>query len=337
MDFDFNDTQRNFRDSVRDHLSSYFPDSLLRDVWEEGHSYNHRIWKGLADLGVAGVLVDEAFGGFGGDVVDLALVLEEVGAFAVPEPIAETALIAPLVIGTFGGTKAKERWLPSIAAGEMMVAVASGTRDTIVPDGLTADLLLVQEGRSVHLVEQSRVTGRPLRGIDPSRRLSECDIEISEATLLTDDPAGAALVDRVGAMATSSLLVGLAQRLLDTTREYVLSRRQFGRPIAEFQALKHRLADVALHTEAARSLAWHAAYRLGTEDAVPSASALAKSAASRAAYLASSAALQLHGGIGFTWEDNLHLRLQRGKAWEISFGDTDQHRVQVGATILGAK
>jgi alkylation response protein AidB-like acyl-CoA dehydrogenase len=230
----------------------------------------------------------------------------------------------------------KERWLPGIAAGEVVVAVADGATAAIVPDGLTADLLLVRAGGSVHVVERSRVTGRPLRGADPSRRLSECDIELSDATLLTDDPAGAALVDRVGAAATSCLLVGLSQRLLDTTRDYVLSRRQFGRPIAEFQAVKHRLADVAMHTEAARSLAWHAAYRLQTHlDVVPSASALAKAAASRAAYLAGSAALQLHGGIGFTWEHDLHLRLQRGKAWEIAFGSTDQHRAKAGAAILG--
>ena len=336
MDFDFNDTQRSFRDAVQSYLRANFPDSELRKVWSEEHSYDHRVWKGLADIGVAGLLIDEEFGGFSGAVIDLTLVLEEAGAFAVPEPIVETALIAPLVIGTFGDEATKRRWLPGIAAGDVVVAFAEGATGAIVPDGLDADLVLVRDQGVLHLVERSQVSGQSLRGIDPSRRLSECNIELSESTVLTGDPAASLLVDRVGAAATACLLVGLSQRLLETTRDYVLSRHQFGRPIADFQAVKHRLADVAMQTEAARSLAWHAIYCLqSSADVVPSASALAKSAASRAAYLAGSAALQLHGGIGFTWEHDLHLRLQRGKAWEVAFGNTDQHRARSGATILG--
>lgn len=335
MNFDFNDTQRSFRDAVQSYLRANFPDVELRKVWNEEHSYDHRVWKGLANIGVAGLLIDEAYGGFGGEAVDLTLVLEETGAFAVPEPIVETALIAPLVIGTFGDEATRRRWLPGLAAGEVVAAFSESASGAVVPDGLDADLVLVRDRGVLHLAERSHISGQALRGVDPSRRLSECDIEIGELTVLTEDPSASLLVDRVGAAATACLLVGLSQRLLETTRDYVLTRHQFGRPIAEFQVIKHRLADVALQIEAARSLAWHAMYRLKTGDVVPSASALAKAAASRASYLAGSAALQLHGGIGFTWEHDLHLRLQRGKVWEVAFGGTDQHRIRSGATILG--
>ncbi|MCZ4497549.1 MAG: hypothetical protein JWQ74_102 [Marmoricola sp.] len=335
MDFDFDVSQRNFRDTARGLLRDSFPASRLREVWNQGHDYDHRLWKELSKLGVSGVLIDDRFGGFGGDVVDLLLVLEEFGAATVPEPVVETALIAPMVIGALGDDAVKKRWLPGLAAGDLVAAVATGTTGVIVADGLSADLLVVCVDRQVHLVGPDRVTGRRVQSADPSRRLAECDISVDDTTLLSDDERAVPLVERIGAVGTASLLVGLSQHLIEVTRDYLLTRHQFGRPIGEFQALKHRLADVAVQTEAARSLTWNAGYRLRSDEGDELAAMVAKAAASHAGYLAGAAALQLHGGIGFTWEHDLHLWLQRGKAWEAAFGSTEQHRISVGAAILG--
>lgn len=337
MDFGFDDTQRSFAAAVRGHLADVFTATQLRQVWEDGSSYDHWVWKGLADLGVPGILIDSEHDGFDGEPVDLLLVLEELGASAVPEPVAETAVIAPLLLARFGDDATRRRLLPGIASGESVVALAHGTDDVLVPDGAAADLVVVVLDDAVHVVDAAAVTARPAKGSDPSRRLALCDIEISRETLLTADPRAVAFVDAVGATATAALLVGLSQHLLDVTREHVLARQQFGKVIGQFQALKHRLADVAVQTEAARSLVWHAGYRLRDDDEeeLVSAAMMAKAAASRAAQLAGSAALQLHGGIGFTWEHDLHLWLQRGRAWERSFGDVEQHRARVGAMVLG--
>lgn len=336
MEFDFNETQYLFRDTVRDFLRDRLSPTALRAIWDEAHHYDHRVWRQLADMGIAGLLVDADHGGLGASPVDAILILEECGAFALPEPVVETALIAPLLLAEFGTEAQQAAWLPGIAAGEVLVAVADTAQAAIVPDGLGADLVVVVHDDGVHLVERDGVRGRPLRGADPSRRLAECSFDLGPSTLLSADPASTSLVARVGATGTAALLVGLSQQLLTMTRDYVLTRQQFGRAVGGFQAVKHRLADVAVQVEAARSLTWNAGYRLGTDtDAVPSAAALAKGAASRAGAVANAAALQLHGGIGFTWEHDLHLWLQRGKAWEQAFGDTVHHRQTAGADRLG--
>lgn len=336
MDFGFNDDQVSFRDAVNGYLTDSFTPVQLRQVWAQPDRYDHWVWrKGLAQLGVPGVLVADEHGGSGGTPVDLMLVLEELGAAAVPEPVAETAVVAPLLLAEFGDAETRERWLAPLAAGDLLVAWAATPKDALVAYGVDADLVIVRDGEDVHLVPASSVSGEIVQGADPSRRLAACDVEIGATTLLTSDPAAGRLIDAAGATATGALLVGLSQRLIDLTRDYLLARRQFGKTLGEFQSLKHRLADVAVQTEAARSLVWHAGYRLtaGEVERAPAAR-MAKAAASRAAYLAGSAALQLHGGIGFTWEHDLHMFLQRGKAWERAYGDTGEHRLELGTQIL---
>lgn len=337
MDFSFSDDQLAFRDAVRRYLTARLPASRLREVWGTGADHDHAAWRGLADLGVAGTLIADVHGGSGGGLTDLVLVLTELGAFAVPEPAAETAVIAPLLLQTCASDDLQQAWLPGLAAGDVVVAVASRPSSARVHDGASADLTVVRSGPEVHLVGQDRVSVRALPGADPSRRLAECDYALDASTLLTEDADAGRLVERAGAVATAALLVGLADRLVAMTREHLLTRQQFDRPLAEFQVLRHRLVDVVVQVEAARSLVWNAAYRTDADDRGPGSTAWsAKAAANEASYLAGSAALQLHGGIGFTWEHDLHLWLQRGMSWERSFGTTRELRARVGAELMGA-
>lgn len=337
MDFDFSDDQVAFRDAVRAYLRAKFPPSRLREAWERGQDHDHEVWRGLADLGVAGTQVEEVHGGSGGTLTDLVLVLGELGAHAVPEPAVETAVVAPAVLRTFGSQAVQDEWLPRIAAGSAVVAVAPRPSGARVPDGAGAQLTIVRAGREVHLVGPERVRARALPGADPSRRLAACDYELDDRTRLTDDETAGRLIEMTGAAGTAALLVGLCDRLVELTREHLLTRQQFGRPLAEFQVLKHRLVDVVVPLEAARSLTWNAAHRVATGDpAAMRAARTAKAAAGTAASRAGSAALQLHGGIGFTWEHDLHLWLQRGMSWERAFGVAHDLRAQVGAELLEA-
>ncbi|CAM3570988.1 acyl-CoA dehydrogenase family protein [Nocardioides zeicaulis] len=337
MDFSFSDDQLAFRDAVRRYLAARFPASRLREVWATGADHDHAVWRELADLGVAGTVVPEAHGGSGGGLTDLVLVLGELGTSAVPEPAVETAVIAPLLLQTYASDALQQAWLPGLAAGEVVVAVASRPSSARVHDGATADLTLVRSGAEVHLAGPDRVSARTLPGADPSRRLAECDYDLDGSTLLTRDVDAGRLVGTTGAVATAAQLVGLADRLVAMTREHLLTREQFGRPLAEFQVLRHRLVDVVVQVEAARSLVWNAAHRIDTGDRTAATAAWsAKAAANEASSLAGSAALQLHGGIGFTWEHDLHLWLQRGMSWERSFGTTPELRARVGAELMGA-
>lgn len=337
MEFEFDEGQRSFRETVGALLADEMSPGRIREVWDQDHAYDHGLWRKLAELGVLGVAIEEQHGGFGGDLVDLALVLEACGYHAATEPVVEGAVVAPTVLARWADSSLQERWLPRLVAGEALISVALHPDACVVPDGLTADAVLVRDGDRVHLVERSAYSASGLVGSDPSRRLAECTFELDDSTLLSADPRSASDLFTLGAAATANALVGLSQRMLDMTRDYVLTREQFGRVIGSFQAVKHRLADVAVQIESARSLAWYAMYaQAHAPEEAATAARIAKSRANEAAAAAGSAALQLHGGIGFTWEHDLHLWLQRGRAWEFAFGTTTELRRFTGRELLGA-
>jgi alkylation response protein AidB-like acyl-CoA dehydrogenase len=332
--FDFTPEQYGFRDAVRDLLARKMTAAHLRGAWESGQAYESDIWPSLVSLGLTGLLVPTESGGEGGSLIDLAMPLEEFGYRCLPEPVVETLVVVPSVIAHYGSSDMASSWLDRLTAGRSQ-AGAILSRGSLVPEGARADVVLVRDGTDLHLVPRDLITSRPVEAMDPTRRLAECAFTLGPDTLLTRDPAAATHAYDLGAAATASLLVGISQYLLDTTRDYLLEREQFGVRIGTFQALKHRLADVAVATEAARSLCWYAAYSLSIRDEAESvAASLAKGAASHAAHLANSAALQLHGGIGFTWEHDLHLWLQRGQALEAAFGSTADHRISVADHAL---
>ena len=335
MLFDFTDDQRGFDDAVSSLLARHMSPSRLREVWDAGQDHESDVWTPLADLGLLGITIPADRGGSDGSFVDLALPLESCGRHALPEPVVETAAVLPLVLLRHGDEAARARWLGAIASGDVVAAVCLGASD-LVSDAVRADVVLVTRGHELHLATRDSFEATPVPGTDPSRRLARCQFVLDELTLLASDPAAVRFARTVGAAATASVLVGLAQQLLTMTRDYVLQREQFGQPIGAFQALKHRLADVAVATEAARSLAWSAAYAISTGEDATIAASLAKASANQAAYTAGSAALQLHGGIGFTWEHDLHMWLQRGRVLETSFGSTEAHQQLVGLHAMAS-
>jgi alkylation response protein AidB-like acyl-CoA dehydrogenase len=335
MDFGFDEEQCDYRDAVRDAFDRSVTSNSVREVWAEGHDYQGAHGDALAQVDMWGMLVREDSGGSGAGVLDLVLPLEECGRYAVAEPVVETVLLAPLLFQQWRpGFPGADALLAGIAAGEKIVA-ATIDGATLVSDGDRADALIVIERNEVHCLFAGRFVSHPVAGIDPSRRLARCSYVLDETTLVTDAPDLVALARATVMAGTSALAVGVADKMCVTTRDYLLQRVQFGRVIGSFQALKHRLANVAVAIEAARSLAWNALYRVSISDpGAELAAEAAKSASSEALAIAGAASLQLHGGIGFTWEHDLHFWLQRGKALELAFGAAGHHRRAIGSRLL---
>ena len=321
MNFDFDDTQYALRDLARDLFAKESPPSRVRELWD-GKPFDRRVWRTMAEAGITGVCIPDEFGGSGGTALDLALVYEEAGRACLPEPLLETTGIAAPLIGRFGTDEQKERWLPAIASGEVIAAVQEDA-EALVPWGAEADLLLAAHDDGVHLIERDQIRATPAASLDPGRPLARVEAQTGSSTLLVSFDDHAALVAFWGnAFAgAAALLNGVAMQLRDRTIAYVNDREQFGRPVGSFQAVKHKLASVHIAIESSRPAAWYAAYALakGADDATIAA-AVAKIAANDTEAVTNTEALQCHGGIGFTWEDDLHLWLKRGMTLRSAFG-----------------
>jgi alkylation response protein AidB-like acyl-CoA dehydrogenase len=315
MDFDFSAEQLAVRDLARELFEKESPPSRLRELWS-GAERDRSVWKALGQAGLLEIT----------DPVDLVLVLEEAGRAALPEPIAETLAIAAPVLAEAGSD-----WLPRIAAGEAIVAVQLGGAPFVVDAG-DADLLLLERDGELHALPRDAFTATPVGSDDKARRLFAVDARARADTRLDGAPDVA--LDR-GAAAVAAVLNGISMRMLDMTLEHVKTREQFGKPVGSFQALKHKLASAYVRIESARAAAWYAAFAIasGLPDRSLAASA-AKVVAAEAEAIANAEALQCHGGIGFTWEHDLHMWMKRGKALEASFGTAAEHRARVAVHVL---
>ena len=331
MDFDFSEEQYLLRDTVRDLLQRECTPAHVRAMWDDATGRSPQRWKRLGELGVLGLTVPEEHGGGGMNEVDLVLVLEECGRHVLPEPLPEhTAVGAPL-LARFGSDEQRGRWLPRLATGEATCTVGLAGAPYVMD--ATADLVLLERDGAVHALPQDRITAEPVRSVDGARRLFTVTAETSDDTRLPGADAARWAFDHAAA-ATAAQLVGVAAAMLERTIEYVQQREQFGRRIGSFQALQHTLAETYLLVETARSASWYAAYALAHElEDAPVAVSVAKAYANDAERRANHDALQLHGGIGFTWEHDLHLWLKRGKALELAYGDADWHRRRIADWI----
>jgi alkylation response protein AidB-like acyl-CoA dehydrogenase len=311
--FAFSDEQLAMRDAVRAFLEKECPPKVVRDAWtnDTGRS---GLWPRLGELGVLGVLAPEAHGGFGGDELDLVLLLEETGRAALPEPVVEHAAVAvPLL---------DEARAETAAAGTVTITVAHPSGLVLYAD--TADLVLLGD----RFVEPGTLQRRRHESVDGSRRLFAIPAPATSIQL--------ASVDRA-ALGIAAQLIGLADRMLAMTVEYAKERRQFGVPIGSFQAVKHHLADLALALEFSRPLVYRAAWSIARGDADRSVHvAMAKARASKTALRAGRVALQVHGAIGYTTEYDLHLWMKRAWALAASWGDAAWHDARVGRAILDA-
>jgi alkylation response protein AidB-like acyl-CoA dehydrogenase len=336
MRFAFDEEHLRFRDSVRGVLERVCPPAAVRAVWGAERGHDPARWQALAELGVLGLLVPERAGGLGLDEVSLVLPLEETGRAALPDPVVETAVAAPLLAALDDRERA-DLWLQRIATGEAIVTVGCGL-DPWVAHADAAAFVLLTDGDDVHAVARADVELERVPHLDGAQRLFRVAWTPSPHTLVASGERattllGAAL-DR-GALGVAAQLLGTAQRLIDEAVRYARQREQFGRPIGSFQAIKHMLATAQVRLEFARPVVYRAAFSVARDLATRARDVShAKVAASEAADLAARTALQVHGAIGYTWEVDLHVWMKRAWALGARWGTTAWHRARVAAAVL---
>ena len=329
MDFGFNDEQRAIKETAREMLSKRSPLAKVREA-AESRSYDDALWSEIRELGWPGITISEEYGGLGLGTVELAILCEELGYACAPSPFLSNAS-AGLFIGHAGSDEQRERWLPGIASGGERGAAAFEPRSNdLVPDADGASMLVLNHGDDAVLVEVSDAQIEPVELIDATRAYARVSADGGDP--LPGDVEGAA--DRA-LVALGAELTGIAQRAMEMAVDYAKEREQFDRPIGSYQAVSHRCAEMFLNTEEARSLTYYAAWTADAEpDSLPLAASMAKARASEAAWRVSASALQVHGGIGFTWEHDLHFLLKRARVGAELLGDPRMHRERI-ATLVG--
>jgi alkylation response protein AidB-like acyl-CoA dehydrogenase len=356
MNFDFSDDQKQLRDEARRFLAKHCSPRAVRAVVDGHAAYDRDLWKGLADMGFLGVAIPEAFGGAGAGHLELCVIAEEIGRALAPVPFSSTVYLAAEAILLAGSDAQKRRWLPAIASGGAIGTLAlfegagnpsaqaiklkasGGTIDGVkkpVPDGAIADFAIVaartgSTGRetdiSLFLVDlvQEGIEIKPLTNVDPSRGQAEIRFSNSKAEPLGPANEGWSILSRLldrAAVLVGFEQVGGADRALEMGRDYALDRIAFGRPIGSFQAVKHMLADMYVSATLARSNCYYGAWALSTDAAeLPEAAAAARISATQAFQHCSKNNIQVHGGMGFTWEFDCHLYYRRSNALALSLG-----------------
>jgi alkylation response protein AidB-like acyl-CoA dehydrogenase len=333
VNLEFSVEQQALRDSVRNLLAAHASAGTLRALWTSETGRSPRIWELLSEVGVPALLISPEFGGAGGDELDLLLVLEEVGRAALPDAVIESVLLAPYLIASAASATVQERWLPSMASGSARVAVALGP-SRIAPDLHISDAVLLEHNGGVALVETSDVHAQPIASMDPSRRLFRITaVDGSGQPLGEFDRTALAARSWAG---SAAVLNGVARHLIDCAADYSKVRTQFGRPIGSFQALKHQLAHAASLTALARHATIAATWSIARRRSdLVDAAALAHLCAVEAETEANRVALQVHGGIGFTWEYDLQVWLKYGKTLELAYGAGREVAEIAGLTGFG--
>lgn len=356
MNFDFSDDQKQLRDQARRFLSEKCPPKAVREVLDGKATYDRELWKGFADMGFLGVAIPEEFGGAGAGHLELCVIAEEVGRALAPVPFSSTVYLAAEALLLAGSDAQKKKWLPLIASGEAIgtlalfegagnpspkaikVSAAGGTINGVkkpVPDGAIADFAIVaarsgSTGRetdiSLYIVDLKGegVTTRALDNVDPSRQQAEITFLNAKAELLGPATEGWSILTRVldrAAVLTAFEQVGGSDRALEMGRDYALDRIAFGRPIGSFQAVKHILADMYVSATLARSNCYYGAWALSTNASeLPEAAAAARISATQAFQHCSKNNIQVHGGMGFTWEFDCHMYYRRSNALALGLG-----------------
>lgn len=367
MRFGFTDEQEQFRAVLRRFLEDKSPTTEVRRLMETEEGCDREVWRQLSqELGLTGIHIPESYGGQGFGAVELGIALEEMGRALLCAPYFASTVLAATAILNAGTEDQKRALLPAIASGDTVAtlaiaedsgqwtgasvaATASGSKGKIrldgvksfVLDGHTADLIVVlarakgskgDDGLSLFTVpgDAKGLTRRRLEGIDATRKLARLEFKAVAAEPLGAPGAAAAAIARtldLAAIALANEMVGGAERLREQTMDYAQMRMQFGRPIASFQSLKHKAADMLVDVELAKSAAYYAAEAAAEDDPdLPALASLAKARASEAYIQTAAHAIQIHGGIGFTWDNDTHLWFKRAKSSEVFLGDPAYHR-----------
>jgi len=343
MDFAFTEEQEQFAGAIRRFLMTEMTPELTRELWASDTGRSDALWRQLADQGLSAALVPAEHGGLGLGEVEWALLAQECGYFALPEPLLDTALVAAALLRdalAVADAPARDRCatlLGRIAAGMARVAVAH-PQDRLVADAHVADAILCEHAGAVHLLDPAQATLTPRTSLDPSRRLSELAWTPGAETELVPAHAAAGLWDGAldrGALGVAAQQLGLTQRMLDLAIDYSAQRKQFGKAIGTYQSVKHLLADVAIQLEFAKPVLFRAAAALAQR--LPDASvhvSHARVAAAQCAWMAARRSIQVHGAMGYTWELDLQIFAKRAWALSGSWGDRAFHKARVGAHIL---
>ncbi|GGJ62867.1 acyl-CoA dehydrogenase family protein [Streptomyces brasiliensis] len=368
MDFALNAEQTTLQGVLREFLSERAGETAVRAQMAEPAGFDRQLWKRMgAEQGLQGLAVPEEYGGAGFTFVELGIVLEEMGRALTVSPFLASAVMAPQLFLALGDTEACERWLPGLASGDTVATVAlaedSGSWESgevrlaarregegwvldghksFVVDGAAADLVLVvaraEDGIGVFAVESSAegLDRTPLPTMDQTRKLARLTFGGTPATRLVSTDAAAA-VERMldlTRIALAADALGGSGRVLDMSVEYAKVREQFGRPIGSFQAIKHMCANMLVELESSRSAVYYALWAAATGHEDTSVVAPMVKAHCVDAYLSAAGDnIQIHGGIGFTWEHPAHLYLKRAKSSQALLGGSDLHRRIVAERI----
>lgn len=339
MNFDLTPEQDLLAETVQSYLTDKFPAAAIRERVEGAGEDFADLWTGLAALGLPGVLVPEESGGLGLEVLDAAVAAQALGHRAAPVWLTGHWL-AGLALLRAGSPEQRESWLPRLASGEVRAGLVWSEQGTPVLAGRGAQLFVRRAGDELLLTEAGpAVTVRRLPGIDLTRPLDEVTIDgTAEQPLPGANAEVVAYLRAVGHVLLAADAFGGELHCLESSVEYAKTRRQRGREIGRFQAVKHQLADLALLVEPGRGLYWYAAHTLdaGLPDFLD-ATALAKSHLADAYYRAARAAIELHGGIGYTWECDLHLYLKRALLDRQYLGSPETLRQEIADRTLTSK
>ena len=369
MNFAFTEEQEELRSTVRAFLENKSSEEAVREQMETDDGYDAAVWSQMGEqMGLQGLAIPEEYGGSGYSFIELGIVLEEMGRALLCAPFFSTAVLAANTLIHSGDDAAKQAHLPGIASGETIATVAyvepsgkwdesgitmeasgsgsdvtlSGTKSFVI-DGHVANLIIVAAksgaGTSLYAVQgdASGITRTALSTMDQTRKQAKLDFDNTPATLIGADGKGWEILSNVldlVAVGLAAEQVGGAQMVLEQAVEYAKVRVQFGRPIGSFQAIKHKCADMLLEVESAKSAAYYGLWCAAEmNDELASTASLAKAYCSEAYFHASAENIQIHGGIGFTWEHPAHLYFKRAKSSELMFGDPTYHREQLAQRI----
>jgi alkylation response protein AidB-like acyl-CoA dehydrogenase len=364
MDFAFTDEQEELRRTARRWLDEKCPSPRVRELMESDSGFDERLWKEMAGLGWQGMAIPEQHGGAGFSFLETFVLLEEMGRSLYPSPFFSTVVLGTPAVLEAGSDEQKGAILPAVASGDLTLALAftepnglwtepgveatarlegndwmvDGTKSFVL-DGHTAGTLVVAArtpvGVSLFLVDGQAegLARRRLETMDMTRKQAEVQLSSVRGDLLGEEGKGWDVLESVLQRAVVGLAgeqVGGAQTCLDSAVDYAKVRHQFGRPIGSFQAIKHKCADMLVQVESAKSAAYYAAWAATADEAeLALAAPLAKSYCSEAYFFCAAENIQIHGGIGFTWEHDAHLYFKRAKSSELLFGDPAFHRASL--------
>lgn len=339
MDFTFTEQQIEFHDAIRRFLVVEAAPELMREFWETPSGRSGEMRAKLAEQGLTALSVPEEHGGLGLSDTDWVLILQELGYYGIPDSLVDVAYLASGILRDLPASASAfaEEWLPRIASGDARIAIDHPI-NPLVGDAEVADLILLWHDDEVHAITPDQAKLRLNESIDRSRRLYHIDWTPTEATRICDATVGAPLwaelINRA-TLAGAAQLLGLAERMQDLGVDYASQRKQFGKPVGAFQAVKHHMADVAVQIQFVGPTVHRVAYALETGH--PRRAVLAsqaKIAASEAAQLAARNSLQVHGAIGYTWEADLQMFMKRAWALAGSWGDSAFHKNRCGNYIF---